>query len=84
MEACVVASAGLNIVRTAASRQTAEMLPTQNVNALRASNGPDAGKALVSGRLEGDQIGTGHGCHPGKEVPESRALPASRDERLKV
>ena len=56
---------------------TANML-THNATVSRRSNAPDAGKALVSGRVQVDRIGTRDRCRRGRKGPESRALPASR------
>jgi hypothetical protein len=39
---------------------------TQDVNVVRPSNVPNAGKALVSGHVEEDRIRTGDRCHSGK------------------
>ena len=57
---------------------------TQDVNVSGPSNAPDAGKALVSGRVQVDRIGGRDRCRRGRKGPESRALPASRDVRLTV
>jgi hypothetical protein len=55
---------------------------TQNVNVSGPSNAPDAGKALVSGRVQADRIGTRDPYRHGRKGPVGRALPASRDVRL--
>ena len=44
---------------------------TQNVNVSGPSNAPDAGKALVSGRVQADRIGPGTGTAMAEKAPKA-------------
>jgi len=74
----------LNNYRQTADRRHRPGLISQDVNVLRPSSVPNAGKALVSGRVQVDRIGNREGCRHGPKGLQSRALPASRNVRLTV